>query len=112
MRFAFDMDGTLTAHPVVLGAMMRALRAAGHEVFILTATGTDSGRRAQAESLGLSGAFDELIVCPGPTFEEAGPQKGDACRARRIDLMVDDQPYYLANCMQAGAVGLQVLSCG
>lgn len=36
MKFAFDVDGTITRHPDIFVAMGKAFKAAGHTVYILT----------------------------------------------------------------------------
>ena len=109
MVFAFDVDGTLTAAPDALGAIMRSLRAAGHTVLVLTATGTQAGRAQQLGNLRLGDAYDELIVCPGPTTQDAGPQKAAVCRERGVAVLVDDNDWYQQCVTATGTVGLKML---
>ena len=99
MKFGFDVDGTLTALPAQLGAIMRALRAAGHEVHVITgqtAPITDASfakRRAQLSALGLDGAYDELHIAGPPDWVA---DKHAYCAEWHIDLMVEDSLVYAA----------------
>lgn len=108
MIFAFDVDGTLGAHPVVLGALMRALVAAGHEAVVLTGTGTVEGRTRQLADLGLADAYSRLVVMPGPSAAEVAVQKGEWCRENVVALMVEDQIAYARECAAGGALALLI----
>lgn len=109
MLYAFDLDGTLSAHAAVLGPVAAALRAAGHRTVVLTATGDLASRRAQIAALGLADAFDDVAVLPGPTIAECAAQKGDWCRANGAALMVEDRPDYAAACAAGGALALLIV---
>lgn len=101
MIYAFDIDGTLTADPVRLGAIMQALRGAGHRVIVIT--GCLSGaltpveiRKAQLESYGVKHKdhYDSLYVVEGPDYDDVGRGKGRLCREESVDMMIEDTPQW------------------
>ena len=99
MRFGFDIDGTLTALPAQLGAIMRGLRATGHEVHVITGQSTPvteastRGRRDQLAAIGLADAYDRLHLAGPPDWVA---DKRDYCAAHGIALMVEDSAVYAA----------------
>ncbi len=93
MRVAFDIDGTLDEDPSVMASLMNALRAAGHDVVVLTGASdkkpTKADWQAKAEylnSLGMGSAYDQLVVFGDP------PHKAKAkwIKKHNVDLLVDN----------------------
>lgn len=104
MNFCFDMDGTLTRHPKCLGEIMKALKASGHTVYILTGSlgetppdQLNAYRLNQAKELGLfpDTHFDDIVSCVNPSFEGVAKLKGIFCRENSIAWVVDDMPLYI-----------------
>lgn len=104
MNFCFDMDGTLTRHPKVLGEIMLSLKKAGHTVYILTGSlgetppdKLNAYRLDQAKNLGLMPEihFDDIISCVDPSFDGVAKLKGVFCRENSVDWVVDDMPLYI-----------------
>lgn len=102
MKYAFDLDGTISARPDVFGPMMRALRDGGHYVCVLTSSCGPPGnspdwRLAQLASLGIlpSVHFDEVLIALGETPDLVGDKKGLICRSEGIAFMVDDTEAWL-----------------
>jgi hypothetical protein len=99
MKVALDIDGTISEHPEFFAVLSTALRAAGHQVLVLTYR--DAARaeatRAQLATWGVT--FDELVIAPSL---EA---KGQLCSTLGVDLFFDDQDECIA------AVPESVLVC-
>lgn len=104
MIFCFDMDGTLTKHPKVLGEMMSSLKKSGHTVYILTGSlgetpikKLNAYRLSQASELGLhpESHFDDIVSCVNPSFDGVAKLKGVFCRENKVDWMIDDMPLYI-----------------
>lgn len=69
--YAFDIDGTITAAPKAVPFLINALRAAGAEIHIVTATKEDkatdedyAARKKQLADLGVE--YDALYIAPTP----------------------------------------------
>ena len=93
MRVAFDVDGTLDVDPEVMQSLMSALRAAGHNVVVLTGssdpvpTKGDVDKKAQyLQSLGMAHSYDKLVVFGDP------PHKAKAkwIKKHHVDALVDN----------------------
>ena len=109
MRFAFDLDGTISAAPDVWRTIMRSLKAQGHDVFILTGAilGTPGGnppwRLNQLQTLGvLPEDYTQLVIVTvdnHPDFnvvtKQIGLKKGEFCIQQDVKFMVEDSPVYL-----------------
>lgn len=106
--YCFDMDGTLTKHPRVLGEMMRSLKKAGHTVYILTGSlgetppdKLNAYRLNQAKELGIGlDCFDDIVSCIYPSFEGVADLKGRFCKENKVDFMVDDMALYIQSIKQ------------
>lgn len=92
-RIAFDIDGALDSDPPLFLSLMQALRAAGHNVVVLTGcssprpTATDLQEKQQyLRSLGFGHAYDKLVVFGDP------PHKAKAkwCKRHNVDALVDN----------------------
>lgn len=106
MIFCFDMDGTLTKHPEVLGEMMASLKKNGHIVYILTGSlgetplaQLNAYRLKQASELGIHPEthFDDIVSCVYPSFEGVAKLKGVFCRENKVDWVIDDMALYIQN---------------
>ena len=93
MRVAFDIDGTTDLDPSVFASLMSALKAAGHNVVILTGcsekkpTQQDLDEKAQyLKSIGQGSCWDELVVFGDP------PHKAKAkwVKKNHVDLLIDN----------------------
>lgn len=92
-KIAVDINGTIDAAPAVFESLLSALRAAGHQVVILTGcsapkpTKQDVAEKAQLlESLGCGACYDKLVVFGDP------PHKGKAkwCKKHNVDCLIDN----------------------
>lgn len=99
MTYAFDVDGTITHNPLVMGGLMKSLKDAGHKVIVMTgclsASPTSCEQRKDqlnrcvpAVVMGIH--YDDLTVVCAPTYDEVGIGKGKECREKNVDLMIED----------------------
>jgi hypothetical protein len=99
MKVAFDIDGTISEYPAFFAILSSALRAAGHQVLVLTYR-DPAASRAASEQLATWGVeFDKLVIAPSL---EA---KGELCAALGVNVFFDDQDECVA------AVPESVLVC-
>lgn len=92
MKYAFDLDGTITKYPIILGNIMSSLKNSGHEVVIVTVGSNDPRdskefRLQWAASLGLVGY--ELF------YLNVGETKGELLKHLNVDCLIDDSPNIL-----------------
>jgi uncharacterized HAD superfamily protein len=99
MKVALDIDGTISEHPEFFAVLSAALRAAGHQVFVLTYRDSARLEATKAHLAAWRIEFDELVIAPSL---EA---KGELCGALGVDLFFDDQDECIA------AVPENVLVC-
>ena len=94
MKIAFDFDGTITAHPVLLNLLAWALHGAGHEVIVLTAAAgelpKDKRPAEVTQRLRKYGFF-----CPHTLACVEGMEKGLWCKEHNVDVVIDDDDAYL-----------------
>lgn len=100
MHVAFDIDGTLTSNPEMMRRLISSLRAAGHQVSILTGSigpGDLNTRQEQLKRLGIFRDihFRELCICEGANIQEVADGKGVFCRDLCVDMIFEDSPLYL-----------------
>ena len=101
MRVGLDIDGTISAAPVLFAGIARSLIAQGHEVWIITGAGELSARVEQMGALGVP--WTRLaVVDNGNPPHILGPIKARYCRAHSIDVMVDDFPEVVDACLADG----------
>ncbi len=108
MNFAFDIDGTITAHPKEFKVIMKALLSQGHKVFVLTGAlatnvvgGNEAWRRAQLQSVDISpDCYTDLAICVRPTFEEVGKLKGVFCKEYDINMIWEDTGIFIQGIKQ------------
>jgi uncharacterized HAD superfamily protein len=91
VKIALDIDGTISDHPAFFAFLSAALRAAGHQILILTYRDpekTDATRK-QLSDWGI--LFDELVIAESLTA------KGSLCVAYGVDIFFDDQDECIVN---------------
>jgi uncharacterized HAD superfamily protein len=93
VKVAIDINGTIDADPVTYQSLMAALRAAGHQVVILTgcsspkATKKDKQEKAEyLESLGCGDCYDKLKVFGDPPHKS----KAKYCKKHHVDILIDN----------------------
>lgn len=93
MVVAFDIDGTLDLDPADMQSLMAALKAAGHQVVVLTGcseqtpTQNDVAQKTQyLKSLGMGSCYGLLVVFGDP------PHKAKAkwCKKHNVALLFDN----------------------
>ena len=110
MLVAADLDGTISAAPEQMGFILRALRAYGCRVVILTGTGdgtppTPAGwqeKVAKLDALGCSDCWDELFLFDGNP-DTLAQEKADWCQTNGVQVFIDNTR---ANAKTATAVGV------
>ncbi len=90
---AFDIDGTIDAEPSLMQGLMSALKAAGHQVVVLTGCGTEKAEPSDIlakteylQSLGCGSCYDQLVVLGDPTDE----LKAEWLKTHNADVLVDN----------------------
>ena len=91
-----DLDGTLDAYPFELQSTMQALRAAGHQVYVVTGVTADAPTQdvldAKANylaSLGLSECYDRLVIIASSDGNVAA-QKAAYAASVGADMAIDN----------------------
>ncbi|MBP7935413.1 MAG: hypothetical protein KA354_12275 [Phycisphaerae bacterium] len=99
MRIAFDIDDTITRCPEFFAVISKALRAAGHKVYIISYREDRGFAEEDLAECGVS--YDELILFADDERkaggakswqDEAGRWKAEVCRQLEIDVLFDDMP--------------------
>jgi uncharacterized HAD superfamily protein len=90
MKVALDIDGTISEHPEFFAVLSVALRAAGHQVLVLTYRDPAHAEATKAKMAAWGIAFDELVIAP--SLES----KGELCGTLGVDLFFDDQDECIA----------------
>lgn len=90
MKVALDIDGTISEHPEFFAVLSAALRAAGHQVIVLSYRDPSRMEATRAHLAAWGIAFDELVIAPSL---EA---KGELCGSLGVDLFFDDQDECIA----------------
>jgi len=102
MKYAFDIDGTLTIPAVA--TLANDLYHAGYILTIITGglkrAGEDDDfarrhdhRYKQLEDLGVN--FNELYICVGVTTDDVAAQKAKLCRDLEIGIIFEDSEVYI-----------------
>ncbi len=93
MLACFDIDGTIDAEPSLMQGLMSALKAAGHQIVVLTGCGQetpepeDTIHKAEyLQSLGCAACYDQLVVLGEPADE----RKAEWLKQHGADLLVDN----------------------
>lgn len=98
MKFAFDLDGTITAAPEAFKAIMESLMNEGHEVIVLTGQTREvlledhEARFKQLAHYGITpDYFTDIIIAGPPDWVKF---KADYCRDNEVALMFENDPAY------------------
>jgi hypothetical protein len=91
MKVALDIDGTISERPEFFAVLSAALRAAGHQVLVLTYRDPARTEAARDQLAAWGITFDELVI--SPSLEA----KGALCGELGVDLFFDDQDECLAS---------------
>lgn len=94
MLVGVDIDGTIDADPPVMLSLLQALRAAGHQVVILTGSsepeqvvpGDVQQKEEYLQSLGFGAAYDQLVVFAKP----AADLKAKWLKDNKADMLIDN----------------------
>jgi len=93
MKVALDINGTIDADPVDYESLMSALRAAGHQVVILTGCSSPKPTKADIkekadylQSIGCGHCYDKLKVFGDPPHEA----KAKYCKKHHVDILIDN----------------------
>lgn len=104
--FCFDVDGTITASPLVFRTIMESLVKDGHEVYPLTGS-LEAGvadpqdllryRTHQLELLGIIKGkhYTQIAIALGKTFEDVAQIKGKFCKEKKATFMVEDVDLFI-----------------
>jgi uncharacterized HAD superfamily protein len=85
MKVALDIDGTISEHPGFFAVLSSALRAAGHQVLVLTYRDPARADATRAQLVSWRVEFDELVIA------HSLESKGELCDVHGVDLFFDDQ---------------------
>jgi hypothetical protein len=106
MIVAFDIDGTLTAEPTVLGQLMKELKKGQNKVFILTSSVNGSPSHVekiqQLARLKITpDMYDDIHIVHAtePRGQELG--KGIFCQQNGVHLLFENEDRYIrkVNCL-------------
>lgn len=93
MKVAFDIDGTLDADPTDFESLMAALKAAGHQIVVITGASSKKVTQQDYEDkanylneLGLGNCYDELVVFGDPPHKA----KAKYCKKHNVALLFDN----------------------
>lgn len=109
-NFGVDIDGVLDAFPRQIGAIMSALTAAAHMVYVITGAAGDTvtqedvdAKREFLTSVGIGEAmYAELIVVPKPHAEN----KAKVIEDNKIGVLIDNSKSNVKAAAKAGCVSL------
>lgn len=101
MRFAVDIDQTVTAWPAEFATIMEALMNQGHGVVMLTGclepdNFTEEEREEELEELGLYKGqhYDSIKIAHGTSFEGIAKDKAKFCKENEVNVDFDDDKQY------------------
>lgn len=100
MRIAIDVDGVITEAPAFFAAMTQAMRAAGHEIHIVTDFDEHFRSQREKELAAYGIAYDCLVI----TADKAG-----YCRTHDIAYAIDDDASYFAG--SCPAIPIHLFHC-
>ena len=92
LRYAMDIDGTITQAPRHFKRLMDALLAAGDHVDILTARLESTRLETEALLASLGIHYDELLMRPDDWPRSIADFKVQMVRDRELHLLLDDDP--------------------
>ena len=83
MKIAIDVDGVITEAPSLFALLSRVLRAAGHEIHVLSDFDEQFRAYREQELAAYGVEYDRFVI----TGDKAG-----YCREHAIDFALDDDP--------------------
>ena len=87
ISYCMDYDGTIDAAPEMFANLMRALKAGGARVTVLTAN-PDAGKLLAG--LGMADTYDAIVHVDGTSHDEIAEAKRAYCASAGVDFLVDD----------------------
>ena len=117
MLIAVDINGSLDAAPGQLGPLLRAARAAGHHVSIITGTpneDTNDPKTAwatkvqQLTGLDCGDVWDDMTVVTAPEGPELAAAKAQWCKDNGAAVLIDNDR---GNCTAAVEAGVPLAIC-
>jgi len=114
-RIAFDIDDTITRCPQFFAVISKALRAAGHKVYVISYR--EDREFAEQDLADYGVLYDELALPsqaemhsapPGEWKNAAARWKADVCRRLAIDVFFEDVPE-VVNAMGGGTVAFMAV---
>jgi hypothetical protein len=98
MNIGIDIDGTISESPQFFALLSRVLRAAGHQVHIITYRdpSPQSVAETKQELASWKIAYDALHIPDDGLSIGMGEWKRDVANATNLDIMIDDSLEVLA----------------
>jgi hypothetical protein len=92
MNVALDIDDTITRHPEFFAFLSKALKDAGHKVFVISYRADYEFTKAELAEYGV--VYDDLILAGNMDLGLQGFYKWKAgmCRELKIDVFFEDMP--------------------
>lgn len=84
MKFAFDVDGVITASPLFFSVVIKALMEQGHTIYILTDFDENFRKQREQELKSYDIPYHELIITK---------DKEKFCKEHNIDFAIDDDAF-------------------
>jgi len=113
MLVCVDLDGTISAFPQEIGALMSGLMAQGHEVHILTGHKAESAspevareKIALVKSLGCENNWDKLVLVANPKNKVA-KAKVAYMRHAGASVLIDNDKHNVKAASKAGFMALR-----
>jgi hypothetical protein len=99
--YMVDVDSTTTAAPTAYATLINTLRKAGHEVIMVTCSGPLSVVQQLLTGVGIIFDADgpEIVLLAG---DPMGVARAALCKARSVDLLLDDKLEYGPAMAEAG----------
>lgn len=101
MRFAVDIDNTVTEWADKFRPMMRLFKEGGHDVYMLTGgmdqvTASEPYRIRQLRDLGVMKGihYDDIHICISDSYKGVAALKAKFCKEMKIDVVFDDMEIY------------------
>ena len=97
MRIAIDVDDVITEAPEFFAAMTQAMKAAGHEIHIVTDFDEHFREQREKELASYGVVYDALVITGN---------KLQYCQDNGIDMAIDDDMSYFEEGYTAVAINL------
>jgi hypothetical protein len=92
MNVALDIDDTITRHPEFFAFLSKALKAAGHNVYVISYRADYDFTKIELAEYGI--VYDELILAADLDLDVQGfyKWKAEMCDRLKIDVFFEDMP--------------------